>query len=271
MSPGGALSDFRPREIAASAIAALAVMTAAGVALRAARFDRPPAPVIDPSVERAVRVVAVTDTDVPLLALGGKRDPRTLPDRRVEEQPSQRIERKAFVSPKAGKAEADIPPPEVAIADAGTEPPPPDASVALRVDTPIEPSDAGAVANVDRPGSSDGVNGGTETDPLKARAVDLYRGRIASWFSRRFRVSGSGLSQADLVRYRVSATVDVGPDRAVTGYSLVPSGNASFDAAARAALEGAKGQSIPPPPENYPDVVQRRINVTFVCKENRCD
>jgi hypothetical protein len=41
--------------------------------------------------------------------------------------------------------------------------------------------------------------------------------------------------------------------------------------AARAALEGAKGESLPQPPENYPDVVQRTINLTFVCKENRCD
>lgn len=39
----------------------------------------------------------------------------------------------------------------------------------------------------------------------------------------------------------------------------------------RAALESAKGNQIPPPPENYPDVVQPAIHLTFVCKENRCD
>ena len=38
-----------------------------------------------------------------------------------------------------------------------------------------------------------------------------------------------------------------------------------------AALEGARGQAIPPPPENYPDVSRSQINVTFVCRENRCD
>jgi hypothetical protein len=44
-----------------------------------------------------------------------------------------------------------------------------------------------------------------------------------------------------------------------------------FDAAARAALDGARGESLPQPPENYPDVVQRTISLTFVCKEKRCD
>ena len=45
----------------------------------------------------------------------------------------------------------------------------------------------------------------------------------------------------------------------------------SFDAAARSALEGAKGQEIPPPPENYPDIVQTQISLTFTCTPQRCD
>jgi hypothetical protein len=65
--------------------------------------------------------------------------------------------------------------------------------------------------------------------------------------------------------------VQIGAGHAVTGYSITPSGNAAFDAAARAALDGAKGQPIPPPPENYPDVEQSQINITFVCRANRCD
>ncbi len=124
---------------------------------------------------------------------------------------------------------------------------------------------------MDTEGHADGVKEGTETDPLKARAVDLYRAKIAGWFSSRFRVSGSGLGKEELTKYRVSATVSLGADRTVSGYTLKPSGNAAFDAAARSALESAKGQQIPPPPENYPDVAQSQINVTFVCRENRCD
>ena len=47
--------------------------------------------------------------------------------------------------------------------------------------------------------------------------------------------------------------------------------NARYGAVARQTLESVKGQEIPPPPENYPDVVQKTIQVTFVCKEGRCD
>src|SRR5262249_45160256 len=159
-----------------------------------------------------------------------------------------------FASTKAGKTEHDAPPPEVKVAAAGQTPPPPDAEVAKQVDTPAVPAvDAGPPANVDpsQKGHADGVREGTEVDPLKARAVDLYRPKSAAWFSSRFRVSGSGLSQAELVKIRSSASVSLGPDRTVAGFTLVPSGNAAFDAAARATLEGARGQAIPPPPENY--------------------
>ena len=158
------------------------------------------------------------------------------------------------------------------MASPGTAPPPPDAEIAKQVDAPLAvAADAGPPANVDQRGHADGVAEGTETDPLKARAVDLYRAKIAAWFSSRFRVSGSGLDRAELLRYRVSASVSIGPDRTVGGFTLASSGNAAFDAAARATLDGARGQPIPPPPENYPDVSQSQINVTFVCRENRCD
>ena len=43
------------------------------------------------------------------------------------------------------------------------------------------------------------------------------------------------------------------------------------DAAATATLEGAKGQALPPPPENYPDMGQKQVSVTFVCREQTCD
>jgi outer membrane biosynthesis protein TonB len=84
-------------------------------------------------------------------------------------------------------------------------------------------------------------------------------------------VHGSGLTREQLLALHGQATVTVGPDQQVTGFSLTPSGNAAFDAAARAALEAARGQSLPPPPENYPDVAQHQISVTFVCRGNRCD
>ena len=67
-----------------------------------------------------------------------------------------------------------------------------------------------------------------------------------------------GLAQGRArVKYRVAASVQVGGDARSPGYSITPSGNAAFDAAAQPTLEGSKGQSLPPPPENYPDVAQQ--------------
>jgi hypothetical protein len=266
-------SDFRPSDYAVAIAVALAVQVGAAGAIAASSLERPAeAPEIDKGTAVPVKVVPVVDLDSPLLKLGGKKTSARLPDRWLKQAPKPRVEEKAFVSPKAAKTPDAIPPKEMKIADAGTEPPPPDAEVAKVVDTEITtPVDAGAPANVDIEGHQDGVKEGTETDPLKARAVDLYRARIAAWFSSRFRVSGSGLSQEELTALKVGATVELSPDRRVVSYSIVPSGNAAFDAAARATLEGAKGDTIPPPPENYPDTIQSRISVTFVCKENRCD
>lgn len=273
MSPVGALEDFRASEVALSVLIALAVLVGAGFAVRVAALDRPAAVrEIDRGTAIPVRIVPVLDLDAPLLKLGGKRDAARLPDRWARPTPKARVEQKSFVSTKAGKTEQDAPPPEVKRAEAKTPPPRPEAEITKVVDAPIpQVVDAGPPANVDQAGHADGVKEGTETDPLKARAVDVYRAKIAGWFSSRFRVSGSGLSSEELHRYRVSATVEVGADRSVTGYTIVPSGNAAFDAAAHAALEGSRGQSLPPPPENYPDVVQSRLNITFVCRENRCD
>jgi hypothetical protein len=269
-----ALSDFRASDVGVSVIFGVAVLIGAGFALSAAALDRPAAThEIDRGTALPVRVTPVLDLDAPLLKLGGKHDAFKLPDRWVRQAPKPRVEQRAFVSTKAGKTEHDIPPPDEKLAAPSAKPPPPDAEIAKQVDTPVAAAvvDAGAPANVGTEGHADGVKEGTETDPLKARAVDLYRAKIAGWFSSRFRVSGSGLPKEELLKYRVGATISVGPDRTVEGYTITPSGNAAFDAAARAALESAKGQSLPPPPENYPDVAQTRINVTFVCRENRCD
>ncbi|WP_437677669.1 TonB C-terminal domain-containing protein [Sorangium sp. So ce131] len=264
-------SDFRPRDIAIAVAIAVAVQAGAAVAITIADLSRPAAaPEIDKGPSVPVKVVPVLDLDTPLLKLGGKKDRLKLPDRWVRQTPKPRVEQKAFASPKAGKTVEDIPKEDVKVADAGTTPPPPDAEVAKQVDTEIAPTDAGPPANVAQEGHSDGVAEGTETDPLKARAVDLYLARIAGWFSSRFRVNGSGLPPEELVKHKPRAVI-VLSDGQMVSYTLTPSGNPIFDAAARATLEGAKGQALPPPPENYPDLGQKQVSVTFVCRETTCD
>ena len=265
--------DFEASEVAVSSLFGVAVLVGAGVALSAAALESPGlAPEIEKGIAIPVKIVPVLDVDAPLLKLGGAPNRYKLPDRWVKQAPKPRVEQKAFVSTKASKSEQDIPARDVPVATASVKPPPPNAAIAKQVDTPVTTVvDAGPPANVAEVGHADGVKEGTETDPLKARAVDLYRAKIAAWFSSRFRVSGSGLPKEELTKVRVGAEVSIAADHTVLGYTLAPSGNAAFDAAARATLEGAKGQQIPPPPENYPDVAQHQIHVTFVCRENRCD
>lgn len=273
MSQPSALADFQPGEIALSLMVALGVLGGAAFALSASALEmKADAPQIDKGMSVPVKIVPMLDPEAPLLKLGGKRDRMKLPDRWVRQTPKPRVEQQTFVSPKASKSVEDIPDKHVKMADAGAKPPPPDAGLVKQADTPpVEVVDAGPPANVDEKGHSDGVKGGTELDPLKARAVSLYRMKIAGFFSSRFRVSGSGLSKEDLVKYRVVATVSVGGDRSVTGFNITPSGNAAFDAAARATLQGTKGVPLPPPPENYPDVVQSTITITLVCRPDKCD
>ncbi|AUX28861.1 MULTISPECIES: TonB C-terminal domain-containing protein [Sorangium] len=266
-------SDFRPRDVALAVAVAVGVQAGAAVAITLADLSVPAAaPEIEKGPSVPVKVIPVLDMDTPLLKLGGKRDRMKLPDRWVRQTPKPRVEQKAFVSPSAGKTEKDIPPPEIKVADAGTAPPPPDAAIAKQVDIELDPktTDAGEAPNVEQEGHADGVKEGTETDPLKARAVDLYLARIAGWFSSRFRVNGSGLPPEELTKYKPRAVI-VLSDGQMVSYTLTPSGNPAFDAAARTTLEGAKGQALPPPPENYPDLGQKQVSVTFVCRENTCD
>lgn len=291
--------EYSPLDVALAVVTAAAVLGGSAAVLSAAASrDLGAAPEIDIGVAAPVRVVPVIDLDAPQLKLGGRRAAAKLPSRWVrkpkpkpEATPKTEPERKAQPSPHASASEKDIPPPDVEVGDAGV---PADASAEP---APATPADAGADAaeavtsaeptaegvpgegtggtgpasSVAGPGHPDGVPGGTETDPLKARAADVYRSRLIAWFSSRFRVSGSGLPQSTLTKLAVGATVQIAGGRTVGGYTMTSSGNAVFDAAARAALEGAKGQTLPPPPENYPDLVQAQISLTFVCKEGRCD
>ena len=97
-------------------------------------------------------------------------------------------------------------------------------------------------ATVEGEGTADGVKEGTEADPLKARAVSQYYGKLQGWFNARFRPPSEGAPCAELKKLGASVVVTVGGDRSVAGYSLVkPSGNSDFDARVRAMLDGAKG------------------------------
>jgi hypothetical protein len=235
--------DHPPADIAIAVAAAALVMAGSAGLLRVSPSkQRATMTELDIGAGAPVKVVPVLDTDAPLLELGGvpgKPGKQDLPARLMGKKPGP-----------AALPEA-LPAPPRALAA------PPQAGVS--------PAEAAG------PGDPGGVPGGTETDPLKARAADVYGSRIIAWFSSRFRVRGSNLSQSQLAALQAPATVQLSADRRVLGYTLAPSGNAVFDAAARAVLESTRGEQIPPPPENYPEMAPAQIALTFVCKEGRCD
>ncbi|HRI68355.1 MAG TPA: energy transducer TonB [Polyangium sp.] len=267
------LRNFHTAEIIFAIVVAANVLAGSVLLLRLSNLHKPAAIAeVDTGVSIPVKVVPVLDLDAPTLKLGGKRDHAKLPDRWLRPKVKRRAKRESFVSTKAEKTEEAAPPKEIEVAKAATPPPSPETEMAKEVETPVEvPKEETPPANVDVKGHEDGSKDGKEMDPLKARAVDLYREKIRGWFSRRFRVSGSGLSKEEIVKFRVPATVTLSNGRAVADFSIVPSGQAAFDAAARKALESAKGDEIPPPPENYPDIAQTQISLTFTCTPERCD
>ena len=103
-------------------------------------------------------------------------------------------------------------------------------------------------------GAADGVKEGTETDPLKARAANLYRAKLLAWFQARFQAPGN--LPCDVVHgLSASASISVGPDRTITAATMGrPSNNSDFDARVKTALDNFVGQQLPPPPPLYPDL-----------------
>jgi len=201
--------------------------------------------------------------DTPLLKLGGKKVRAKLPDMWKKQAPIKRFKARSAPSPDAEDSVDAIPKSEVATGDAGV--PPPDAEVAKEVDEDIEQMDASpdVESNVEGEGSPDGVKEGTETDPLKARAVSLYRAKLINWFNRRWRVP-TQIPCQDLVKLSASVVANVGGDRSVVAYTLTSaSGNADFDASVRAAMDGTVGQQLPPPPPNYPDILGGTVATNF--------
>jgi hypothetical protein len=209
--------------------------------------------------------IAVSIT--PVLKLGSK---NPLPSKWQRKQPAQAKQQTQgpVPSPQAEKTPEAIPKKET-----------PDASVpwSLFVDagpTNVAPSpaDAGAVTTASSvQGSEQGAANGTETDPLKARAADMYRAQLASWFASHFNIRGK-VPFDELKKLHASATVTVTGDRKVGSFSVGrPSGNAAFDAEVRSTLQRIQGSGaeLPAPPPMYPDMLGQSLPVGFQCTVQR--
>ena len=272
MSAGALEPVFKAREVATAAL--LAFVVEAGIGLiwiyAGAGSAHVTAAAIEGPKEIPIQVKPVMD-DLPLLKLGGKKQAK-LPDMWKKQAPVQRFEETSAPSAKASKAPEAIPSSKLTPLDASA--PPPDAQTAKQVDQQLTDAAPDTKPTVEGEGTADGVKDGTEADPLKARAVSAYRARLAAWFNARFHPPEAPADKAaceEMKKLSASAVVNVSGDRNVGGYSLTrPSGNAAFDERVRAALDGARGEALPPPPPLYPDILNESLPVRLTGQYIAC-
>jgi len=256
-----ARSNFDSHEVAiASAIALLAQLVFVAV------FSLPSPKLIQVDISNAnAQPIAVAIT--PVLKLGSK-NPTKLPSQWQRKQPvaPKPTEPTALPSPQAQKTPEAIPTthvpdaaaPQVPVVEAGAPDQP----------STTAPTGSGTVATAaSTEGSEQGAANGTETDPLKGRAADMYRQQIAAWFISRFNIRGK-IPFDKLKTLRAAAVVSVTPDRKVGSFSIVkPSGDATFDAQVQATLAGAQssGAELPAPPPMYPEFLAKSQSLMFEC------
>ena len=261
-------SQFRRSELAAALGGALIVQLGfiAAMTYMSSKVDSdvlPPEP-----TEERIAVLPILD-ETRILKLGAKRDKQKLPDMWVKRAPVKRYEEKSAPSETAGKTKEDIT--EVETARNKDEIPPEDAELVKEADESQPDSDEKPnEANVDAEGSADGSKLGTETDPLKAHAISMYREQIIMWFNQRFSVPDGKFPCSVLQNLKATANINVGGDRTVAGAQLRSSGNAEYDAVVQRTLDKLRGQSLPPPPKNYPDILGSVQVITFSGKLQPC-
>jgi hypothetical protein len=207
--------------------------------------------------------------ELPLLKLGGKKKAK-LPDMWKKQAPVQRFEETSAPSAKADKNPATLPSSKLTPLDASA--PPPDAETAKQVDQQLTDAAPDAAPIVEGEGTADGVKEGTEADPLKARAVSAYYGKLQGWFNARFRPPSDGAPCAELKKMSASVVVSIGGERSVSSYSVVrPSGNAAFDTSVRTMLDGTRGEQLPPPPPLYPDILGQSLSIRLTGEKANCN
>lgn len=223
---------------------------------------------------REMRIAVKPMLDAPLLKKGTQApaaSPPKLPDMWKPPEPKPRVEPKPTSTTQPKKiSESSDPKP--------TKPedkPAPETPQARRVDDMVkkmqrEAEEQSEPSQQTEKGGEDGVKEGTETDPLKARAVDTYSAKLIAWFRQGFAPPLDELDCATLVGLEAKVTAHIGPNREVTSYTMKSSGNEIFDGRVRAAMEMHVGQSVPPPPPNYPQLLEPTVFPVFQGKNEKC-
>ncbi len=201
-----------------------------------------------PFVYRAIVPESVIEDEKPLvgkpvvaatlLKLGKPFDPKKLPDRIVP---------KARTAPQKDlSASKDDPGKNT---DAG--PPPPNAlpSDLQNLITKSDPFAEDAGKSRPEEGNAAGIDGGTETDPSKVRAGDMYAARLGTFLHDRWQYP-TVISQGEANRLCVVFQVRINPRMAVWYLRAEPvkkSGNELFDDSARSMLQKLLDDHAPLP------------------------
>lgn len=102
-------------------------------------------------------------------------------------------------------------------------------------------------------------------EPTDDLLANVYRNRLAAVFTRGFTVQGLGLPPEKIAQLETDATCEISAKGTVLACTVKPSGNAEFDAAVASTLAARKGLDVPPPPEDRPDLLPRRLSIRFRC------
>jgi outer membrane biosynthesis protein TonB len=216
--------------------------------------------------------IAVSIT--PVLKLGSK-NPSKLPSRWQRKAPSVAKAPPpapaALPSPLAEKTPEAVPKasvPDASVAPVASESKHADLANPTAPTTPDTPATASSTE-----GSEQGAANGTETDPLKARAVDMYKAQLGSWFVSHFQIRGKvPFDKLKTLKSLVSVTVTA--ERRVGSITVLkPSGDATFDGEVQSALSRIQsGGELPAPPPMYPDMLDKPFTVKFDCtSEKLCE
>jgi hypothetical protein len=143
-----------------------------------------------------------------------------------------------------------------------------------------QPSPLSSATESSSPHSDTEPGSGTEAEfedvdsALRMRALAMYRSELVTWFMSRFEIRGKIPFQT-LKRLQAHVTVTVTPERMIGSYDFeTSSGNATFDAEVRAALDRIEvsGAAIPAPPPLYPHALGSSLSIRFACTvQSQCE
>lgn len=195
-----------------------------------------------------------------ILKLGQPLDPNKLPDRLVPKRNT--APKKEIVASREDPLKKDQPP------DAG--PPPPNAAESEQTQKVAKNDPFAEDGGKPRPeqGSLEGLDSGTETDPNKVHAGDMYAAKLGAFFHERWQIP-TVVSQADAARLCVTFQINISPRMVIWHVRTEPikkSGNDLFDDSARSMLQKLLDDrtGLPDPPAEVADSFKgRTVNVTL--------